>query len=141
VTAPDPAILPATQATQIDWPDEAWYLPIGHTEQLALFVDAAKRPTTQAPQVRSTVVLGACVTNMPAAHTRCARQAPWPAWSWKEPAAQALHTVAASASAIWPAAQFVHTRSELIVAVAVRYAPLRQRCTLRHTVFPDVDWN
>ena len=109
--------------------------------QLALFVDAAKRPTTQAPQVRSTVVLGACVTSVPAAHTRCARQAPWPVWSWKEPAAQALHTVASSTSANRPAAQFVHPRSELIVAVAVRYAPVRQRCTLRHTVFPAVDWN
>ena len=78
VTAPEPAILPATHATHADCPVAAWYLPVGHSEQLTLFVDAAKRPTAHASHVRSTVVLGVCVTRVPAAHTLCVRQAPWP---------------------------------------------------------------
>jgi hypothetical protein len=133
--------LPAAHATHTDCPVAAWYLPIGHAEQLKPFVDAAKRPTAHASHARSTVALGACVTRVPAAHTLCARQAPCPAWSWNEPEEQAVHAVASSASAICPAAQFVHTRSVLAVALADRYAPLRHRCTLRHTVSPDDAWN
>ena len=110
-------------------------------EQLALFVDAAKRPTAHASHARSTVAFGACVTRVPAAHTLCARQAPCPGWSWNESGEPAVHAVASSASAICPAAQFVHTRSVLAVASADRYVPLRHRCTLRHTVFPGDGWN
>jgi hypothetical protein len=52
-----------------------------------------------------------------------------------------LHDVAASASEYRPIAHSSHTRSVLVVGAAVSYEPLRQICTLRHTVFPDSRWN
>ena len=141
LTAPDPAIFPATHATHADCPVNVWYLPTGHSEQLALFVVAAKRPKAQSSHARSAVALGACFTRVPAAHTLCARHAACPTWSWNEPSAHAVHANASSAPATWPTAQFVHTRSVLVVGAALWYMPLRQRCTLKHTVLPGDGWN
>jgi len=104
-------------------------------------VDAANRPTAHASQLRSAVPLGVCVTNFPAEHVVCVRHAAWPAESWNASAAQTVHDVASSASENWPIGQFVQTRSVLVVGAAVWRAPLRQPCTLRHTVCPDEAWN
>ena len=70
----------------------------------------------------------------------CTRHALCPSESWNHPPGHGKHALASSTAAKRPAAQFSHTRSALAVAAAVSRVPLRQRCTLRHTVCPAVDW-
>ena len=141
VTAPDPAILPAAHAMQEGWPPAASYLPCGQTAQLSLFCAAEYLPAAHAAHTRSDVALDPCATRAPAKHTVCTRQAACPAESWNSLPTHALHDVAASASEYRPIAHSSHTRSVLVVGAAVSYEPLRQICTLRHTVFPDSRWN
>ena len=115
-------------------------LPREQAVHAASFDDGEYVPRTHKAQARSTLALGADVTCLPAAHVVCTRHALCPSASWNEPSGHCLHAVASSAAAKRPAAQFSHTRSALAVAAAVSCVPLRQRCTLRHTVCPDDDW-
>ena len=141
VTAPVPACCPAWHATHDACPPLAAYLPWGQPVQLSTFCEDEYVPAAHAAHARSASALGACTTCLPTAHAVCTRHALCPVESWNEfDPSHASHVTASSAAAYRPTAHSSHLRSALVVGAAASNVPLRQRCTLRHTVFPVVGW-
>jgi hypothetical protein len=123
--------------------------------QRSTFVEAENMPDTQSAQSRFDVVLGADETCLPAAHTACGRQKPFPGKGWKLLLGHGSHAPAFSTAENCPATQILHALPSMNVPglhvpqypsdappQPLRFAPLGHAMLLQamHCACPVAFW-
>jgi hypothetical protein len=115
----------------------SWYLLSGHSVQLAALAVLEKLPEAQSTH-RSGVELVVSASYLPGLHGCFVSQNGWPVRSWYLPVGQTMHSTAFTVLENWPASQFSHDRSVVLVPALATCCPaVHVVCVWQKAAFTD----